>query len=112
MGIVSEYRQRTHTGAESTLQNRTMLVDINRRHALTGNGLSFSHRCLPIIRRRDCVYTKCYCEENIYRLCLTLAKQPAFKHCQLHVCIISNDYKQVLKGLRRHIISSHIDIKK
>lgn len=39
----------------------------------------------------DCVYTPCFCEENAYKLCERLIKEPF----ELYVAFISNRRRQV-----------------
>lgn len=43
--------------------------------------------------RENCVYTKCYCEENIYQLCRRV--KSSLRPVELLVCFISNPAKQV-----------------
>ena len=45
------------------------------------------------------VYTACYCEENVYKLCEQLVHQSA----ELYAVFVSNSHKQVSADVLEHI---------
>lgn len=49
---------------------------------------------VPAIRREDCTYTSCYCEENVFKLSQQLVAAGAEAH-QLYAAFVSNAQEQV-----------------
>ena len=46
--------------------------------------------------RSNCIYTKCYCEENVYQLCLNAQSQVSTQHLEYCFAVfISNPAKSV-----------------
>jgi len=47
--------------------------------------------------KRDFIYTSCYCEENVYKLCETLHEKFSIPLSRIYAIFISNEDKQVHK---------------
>lgn len=47
------------------------------------------------IEIEKCIYTKCYCEENVYMLCKRINEEYPHLMDQLTVVFISNDERKV-----------------
>ncbi|XP_029942504.1 protein N-terminal glutamine amidohydrolase [Salarias fasciatus] len=47
------------------------------------------------LRREDCVYTSCYCEENVWKLCEFIRSEKTQSLDQLSAVFISNDNRTV-----------------
>jgi hypothetical protein len=47
------------------------------------------------VRRDECTYTSCYCEENVYKLCERLTEKGKVSIDELHVVFLSNPAKKV-----------------
>nr|XP_023683285.1 protein N-terminal glutamine amidohydrolase isoform X2 [Paramormyrops kingsleyae] len=45
--------------------------------------------------RKDCVYTSCYCEENVWKLCEYAKIQKQFPMDEIYAVFISNEQKMV-----------------
>lgn len=48
-----------------------------------------------ILSREDCIYTSCYCEENVWKLCEHIMIQKQFHLEEVYAVFISNDRKMV-----------------
>lgn len=46
-------------------------------------------------RREDCVYTSCYCEENVWKLCSWFRSEGEIQLQELQALFISNHYRTV-----------------
>uniref|UniRef100_A0A674NPL9 Protein N-terminal glutamine amidohydrolase n=1 Tax=Takifugu rubripes TaxID=31033 RepID=A0A674NPL9_TAKRU len=51
--------------------------------------------CDTTMKREDCVYTSCYCEENVWKLCEFVREQQTAPLEELSVVFISNDNRTV-----------------
>ncbi|XP_054878491.1 protein N-terminal glutamine amidohydrolase-like isoform X2 [Poeciliopsis prolifica] len=51
------------------------------------------HRIIPI--RENCVYTSCYCEENVWKLCEFVQKEKTAPLDQIFVVFISNEKRMI-----------------
>lgn len=50
----------------------------------------------PVVRARsDCVYTSCYCEENVWKLCEHIRSQNQYPLEEFYAVFISNDRRMV-----------------
>ncbi|XP_020369002.1 protein N-terminal glutamine amidohydrolase isoform X1 [Rhincodon typus] len=50
---------------------------------------------ISAIRKEDCVYTSCYCEENIWKLCEYIRNRRQYPLEEWYTVFISNDQKMV-----------------
>ncbi|XP_061597714.1 protein N-terminal glutamine amidohydrolase [Cololabis saira] len=72
--------------------------------------------------RANCVYTSCYCEENVWKLCEFIRKERTAPLEQLYVLFISNDKRMVPLWKQKsgrgdqpviwdyHVILLHVDL--
>ncbi|XP_075228436.1 N-terminal glutamine amidase tungus [Lycorma delicatula] len=49
----------------------------------------------PFPAKEDCIYTACYCEENIYKLCEKLQERSSYAVQNSYVVFVSNELKKV-----------------
>ncbi|RWS01621.1 protein N-terminal glutamine amidohydrolase-like protein [Dinothrombium tinctorium] len=48
---------------------------------------------LAVPELSECVYTPCFCEENVWKLCESISKRHQLKQC--HVVFVSNDNESI-----------------
>ncbi|CAN9503558.1 unnamed protein product [Ophioblennius macclurei] len=51
--------------------------------------------CEHALRREDCVYTSCYCEENVWKLCDSIRSERSDSLDQMSAVFISNENRTV-----------------
>nr|XP_015213295.1 PREDICTED: protein N-terminal glutamine amidohydrolase [Lepisosteus oculatus] len=54
-----------------------------------------SHYCSITPSRQDCIYTSCYCEENVWKLCEHIMTRKQYPEDGVYAVFISNERKMV-----------------
>lgn len=55
----------------------------------------FTAYASPLPPKKDCIYTSCYCEENVWRLCEHVKNKGTFPLEECYAVFISNDKRMV-----------------